>query len=223
MNIAFIGLGNMGGRMAHNLLKAGLTVYGYDLSEVANQHFAEAGGVVCDSPQAAAQQADVVITMLPAAKHVKEVYLGEEGVLEVLKAGALCIDSSTIDPQTIKDIAALAQSKNIHICDAPVSGGTIGAQAGTLTFMVGANDQTFEEVKPVLSHMGKHAMLMLLDENGAVPDMMAGYLNILQPTFTHPSQQLFTYAWFLGQSVPEETLDEFSNMIAVRNVREAVR
>jgi hypothetical protein len=75
----------------------------------------------------------------------------------------------------------------------------------------------------VLSHMGKHAMLMLLDENGAVPDMMAGYLNILQPTFTHPSQQLFTYAWFLGQSVPEETLDEFSNMIAVRNVREAVR
>jgi len=146
MNIAFIGLGNMGGRMAHNLLKAGLTVYGYDLSEVANQHFAEAGGVVCDSPQAAAQQADVMITMLPAAKHVKEVYLGEEGVLEVLKAGALCIDSSTIDPQTIKDIAALAQSKNIHICDAPVSGGTIGAQAGTLTFMVGANDQTFEEV-----------------------------------------------------------------------------
>ncbi|MDU6055029.1 MAG: 3-hydroxyisobutyrate dehydrogenase, partial [Acinetobacter junii] len=113
---------------------------------------------VCDSPQAAAQQADVVITMLPAAKHVKEVYLGEEGVLEVLKAGALCIDSSTIDPQTIKDIAALAQSKNIHICDAPVSGGTIGAQAGTLTFMVGANDQTFEEVKPVLSHMGKNVI-----------------------------------------------------------------
>ena len=116
MNIAFIGLGNMGGRMAHNLLKAGLNVYGYDLNEVAIQHFAEAGGVVCDSPQAAAKQADVVISMLPAAKHVKEVYLGENGVLEVLKAGSLCIDSSTIDPQTIKDIAAVAQSKNIVHC-----------------------------------------------------------------------------------------------------------
>ncbi|MBL2056545.1 NAD(P)-dependent oxidoreductase, partial [Klebsiella pneumoniae] len=98
----------------------------------------------------------VVITMLPAAKHVKEVYLGENGVLEVLKAGSLCIDSSTIDPQTIKDIAAVAHSKNIKICDAPVSGGTIGAQAGTLTFMVGADEQTFNEVKPVLSHMGKN-------------------------------------------------------------------
>ncbi len=75
--------------------------------------------------------------MLPAAKHVKDVYLGENGVLEVLKAGSLCIDSSTIDPQTIKDISAVAHSKNIKICDAPVSGG-IGAQAGTLTFMVGA-------------------------------------------------------------------------------------
>ena len=165
MNIAFIGLGNMGGKMAHNLLKAGLKVYGYDLSEVAIQHFAEAGGVVCSSPQDAAKQADMVITMLPAAKHVKEVYLGENGVLEVLKAGSLCIDSSTIDPQTIKDIAAVAHSKNIKICDAPVSGGTIGAQAGTLTFMVGADEQTFNEVKPVLSHMGKN--IVHIGEAGA--------------------------------------------------------
>ena len=158
MNIAFIGLGNMGGKMAQNLLKAGLNVYGYDLSEVAIQHFAEAGGVVCDSPQAAVQHADVVITMLPAAKHVKEVYLGENGVLAVLKAGSLCIDSSTIDPQSIKDVAAIAQQKQIHICDAPVSGGTIGAQAGTLTFMVGADAQVFEEVTPILQHMGKNVV-----------------------------------------------------------------
>ena len=158
MNIAFIGLGNMGGKMAQNLLKAGLNVYGYDLSEVAIQHFAEAGGVVCDSPQVAAQQADVVITMLPAAKHVKDVYLGENGVLAVLKAGSLCIDSSTIDPQSIKDVAAVAHAKGIHICDAPVSGGTIGAQAGTLTFMVGADAQVFEEVTPILQHMGKNVV-----------------------------------------------------------------
>lgn len=76
MNIAFIGLGNMGGKMAQNLLKAGLNVYGFDLSETAVTHFTEAGGIACDSPQAAARTADVVITMLPAAKHVKDVYLG---------------------------------------------------------------------------------------------------------------------------------------------------
>ncbi|TCB50156.1 3-hydroxyisobutyrate dehydrogenase [Acinetobacter sp. ANC 4779] len=156
MKIAFIGLGNMGGSMAQNLLKSGHQVFGYDLSAVALQHFAEAGGVVCDSPQAAAKQADIVVSMLPAAKHVREVYLGEHGILEVLQAGSLCIDSSTIDPQTIQDIAAAAQAKQIRVCDAPVSGGTLGAKDGTLTFMVGADAATFEAVKPVLSCMGKN-------------------------------------------------------------------
>lgn len=156
MNIAFIGLGNMGGSMAQNLLKSGHQVFGYDLSSTALQHFAEAGGVICENPQAAAKQADVVISMLPAAKHVREVYLGENGILHVLKAGSLCIDSSTIDPQTIQKIAAEGQTKQIRICDAPVSGGTLGAKDGTLTFMVGADQTTFEAVKPVLSCMGKN-------------------------------------------------------------------
>lgn len=156
MKIAFIGLGNMGGSMAQNLLKSGHQVFGYDLSAVALQHFAEAGGVVCDSPQAAAKQADIVVSMLPAAKHVREVYLGEHGILEVLQAGSLCIDSSTIDPQTIQEVAAAAQARQIRICDAPVSGGTLGAKDGSLTFMVGADVETFEAVKPVLSCMGKN-------------------------------------------------------------------
>lgn len=156
MNIAFIGLGNMGGAMAYNLLKGGQTVYGFDLSQQALDAFQAAGGMVCESPQRAAQHADIVITMLPAAKHVREVYLGENGVLAVLKAGSLCIDSSTIDPKTIQDLAQVAKEKGIQICDAPVSGGTIGAQAGTLTFMVGAEHDTFEQVKPILAHMGKN-------------------------------------------------------------------
>ena len=156
MKIAFIGLGNMGGSMAQNLLKSGHQVFGYDLSETALQHFAQAGGIVCDSPQAAAKQAEVVVSMLPAAKHVREVYLGEHGILEVLQAGSLCIDSSTIDPQTIQEIAVAAQAKQIRVCDAPVSGGTLGAKDGTLTFMVGADEATFEAVKPVLSCMGKN-------------------------------------------------------------------
>ncbi len=128
MKIAFIGLGNMGGSMAQNLLKSGHQVFGYDLSAVALQHFAEAGGIVCDSPQAAAKQAEIVVSMLPAAKHVREVYLGEHGILEVLQAGSLCIDSSTIDPQTIQEVAAAAQAKQIRVCDAPVSGGTFRCQ-----------------------------------------------------------------------------------------------
>ena len=156
MKIAFIGLGNMGGSMAQNLLKSGHQVFGYDLSAVALQHFAEAGGVICDSPQAAAKQADIVVSMLPAAKHVREVYLGEHSILEVLQAGSLCIDSSTIDPQTIQEVAAAAQAKQIRVCDAPVSGGTLGAKDGSLTFMVGADVETFEAVKPVLSCMGKN-------------------------------------------------------------------
>ena len=156
MKIAFIGLGNMGGSMAQNLLKSGHQVFGYDLSVVALQHFAEAGGVVCDSPQAAAKQAEIVVSMLPAAKHVREVYLGEHSILEVLQAGSLCIDSSTIDPQTIQEVAAAAQAKQIRVCDAPVSGGTLGAKDGSLTFMVGADVATFEAVKPVLSCMGKN-------------------------------------------------------------------
>lgn len=156
MKIAFIGLGNMGGSMAQNLLKAGHQVFGYDLSETALAHFAQAGGVVCQSPQDAAQQASVVVTMLPAAQHVRTVYLGEQGILNVLPAGSLCIDSSTIDPKTIQDVAAAAQARQIQVCDAPVSGGTLGAKEGTLTFMVGGDAATFEAVKPVLSAMGKN-------------------------------------------------------------------
>lgn len=156
MKIAFIGLGNMGGSMAQNLLKAGHQVFGYDLSEIALEHFAQAGGVVCQSPQDAAQQANVVVTMLPAAQHVRTVYLGEQGILNVLPAGSLCIDSSTIDPKTIQDVAAAAQARQIQVCDAPVSGGTLGAKEGTLTFMVGGDAATFEAVKPVLSAMGKN-------------------------------------------------------------------
>lgn len=156
MRIAFIGLGNMGGSMAQNLLKNGQQVFGYDLNETALLSFSQVGGIVCKSPAEAASQADIVITMLPAAQHVRDVYLGNDGVLKVLKAGSLCVDSSTIDPQTIQEIAVFAKSKQVKICDAPVSGGTLGAKDGTLTFMVGADDETFKEAKSVLSLMGKN-------------------------------------------------------------------
>lgn len=156
MKIAFIGLGNMGGSMAQNLLKSGHEVFGYDLSEASLKQFAHAGGVIAQNPQLAVQHASVVITMLPAAKHVRDVYLGEHGILQVLHPGSLCIDCSTIDPKTIQDIAEIAQSKQIQVCDAPVSGGTLGAKDGTLTFMVGADTATFEATQAVLNCMGKN-------------------------------------------------------------------
>ncbi len=107
MKIAFIGLGNMGGSMAQNLLKSDHQAFGYDLSETALQHFAQAGGVVCDSP-AAAKQAEVVVSMLPAAKHVREVYLGEHGILEALQPGSYV---STAVPLTRKPFGILPQQR----------------------------------------------------------------------------------------------------------------
>ena len=147
--------GNMGGKMAQNLLKAGLNVYGFDLSETAVTYFTEAGGIACDSPQAAARTADVVITMLPAAKHVRMYIWGKMAFWQYLRR---VVYVSTVAPLTHKQLKILqqVQQKEITICDAPVSGGTIGAQAGTLTFMVGTDEATFIRVKTVLSPMGKN-------------------------------------------------------------------
>jgi 3-hydroxyisobutyrate dehydrogenase len=156
MKIAFIGLGNMGAPMARNLLKAGYQLHVYDLNKTVLAELAALGGRISESPRHAAQGSDLVITMLPAAAHVRSVYLGEDGVLAGIAAGVPAVDCSTIDPQTIRDVAAAAAKQGVVLGDAPVSGGTGGAQAGTLTFMVGASAEHFEVLKPVLARMGKN-------------------------------------------------------------------
>jgi 3-hydroxyisobutyrate dehydrogenase len=156
MKIAFIGLGNMGAPMARNLLKAGYQLHLFDLNTAVLAELAALGGRISESPKHAAQGSDLVITMLPAAAHVRSVYLGEDGVLAGIAAGVPAVDCSTIDPQTIRDIAAAAAKQGVVLGDAPVSGGTGGAQAGTLTFMVGASAEHFEVLKPVLARMGKN-------------------------------------------------------------------
>jgi 3-hydroxyisobutyrate dehydrogenase len=156
MKIAFIGLGNMGAPMARNLLKAGHHLHLFDLNTAVLNELAALGGRISESPKHAAQGAELVITMLPAAAHVRSVYLGEDGVLEGIGTGVPAVDCSTIDPQTIRDVAAVAAKKGVALGDAPVSGGTGGAQAGTLTFMVGASHEHFETLKPVLAQMGKN-------------------------------------------------------------------
>ena len=156
MKIAFIGLGNMGAPMARNLIKAGHALNLFDLNQTVLKELAELGGSISDSPRDAAGGAELVITMLPAAAHVRSVWLGEDGVLAGIGQGVPAVDCSTIDPQTIRDVAAAAAKQGVTVADAPVSGGTGGAQAGTLTFMVGATPELFATLQPVLAQMGRN-------------------------------------------------------------------
>ncbi|MGF6770492.1 3-hydroxyisobutyrate dehydrogenase [Paraburkholderia sp. GAS199] len=156
MKIGFIGLGNMGAPMALNLLKAGHAVNVFDLNAQAVQTLVDAGAKAAGSPKAAATDVECVITMLPAAAHVRHVLSAEDGVLAGIAKGVTIIDSSTIDPASVKAFAELATQHGNAFVDAPVSGGTGGATAGTLTFMVGGSAAVYEQVKPVLSAMGKN-------------------------------------------------------------------
>ncbi len=157
-SIGFIGLGNMGGPMADNLVKAGHDVKGFDLSADSLARFVSAGGAAADNVPAAVSGAEVVVTMLPAGKHVTDVYTGDDGLVLVCKPGTLLIDSSTIDVATARDVIALAEAEGHHMLDAPVSGGTTGAAAGTLTFMCGGSDAAFASAKPFLDIMGRNVI-----------------------------------------------------------------
>jgi 3-hydroxyisobutyrate dehydrogenase len=153
--IGFIGLGNMGLPMAQNLIKAGHQVEGVDINPAAVEKLKAAGGTAVDMAGVAAARADVVITMLPAGKHVREAYLGAGGVIESANEGTLLIDCSTIDVETARAVAAAAEKKGLTMLDAPVSGGVGGATAATLTFMVGGTTQAFVRAESILQKMGK--------------------------------------------------------------------
>ncbi|WP_337880629.1 3-hydroxyisobutyrate dehydrogenase [Rheinheimera sp.] len=154
--VAFIGLGNMGGPMAANLVKAGFKVQAFDLSPAALSQLAEAGGTVMASAAEAVTGAAYVISMLPAGKHVAATYLGEQGIASHVSKEALVIDCSTIDAATARKVGAELATQGIAFIDAPVSGGVGGAKAGTLTFIVGGKAEHFERAKAVLSAMGKN-------------------------------------------------------------------
>jgi 3-hydroxyisobutyrate dehydrogenase len=153
--IGFIGLGNMGLPMARNLLKAGYAVAGFDLSEYSRERLATDGGTAALAVAEACAGADTVVTMLPAGPQVHEVYLGDGGILATVAPGTLLIDCSTIDVKTAREVAQAAEGKGLAMVDAPVSGGTAGAQSGSLTFMVGGPDEAFERAQPLLEKMGK--------------------------------------------------------------------
>ena len=153
--IGFIGLGHMGFPMAHNLIKAGHSVTGFDIDSAAADRLAACGGVAATAIDVACAGAEVVITMLPSGKEVREVYLGPGGVLASAASGTLLIDSSTIDVESARAVAAAAGVNELLMVDAPVSGGVAGAEAATLTFMVGGREAAFEKAKPVLAAMGR--------------------------------------------------------------------
>jgi len=152
-SIAFIGLGHMGGGMAPNLVKAGHEVHAFDLSEDALAHAVEAGCLRAGSTADAVKDADVVITMLPAAQHVRAVY--ENDVAPNAKAAALLIDCSTIDVTSAREVGAGLDELGFEFVDAPVSGGIAAAAGGSLTFMVGGSDEAFERARPFLEPMAK--------------------------------------------------------------------
>jgi len=154
--LAFIGLGNMGGPMALNLLKAGHQVRVFDLSAAALDAARAAGAIVAASPAAAVEGAEAVVSMLPASKHVEGVYLGDQGLLASIAPGTLVIDCSTIAPASSRKVADAARARGIDFIDAPVSGGTAGAAAGTLTFIVGGAADLLDRARPYLSVMGKN-------------------------------------------------------------------
>jgi 3-hydroxyisobutyrate dehydrogenase len=153
--IGFIGLGNMGAPMAANLVKAGHQVIGFDLVPRAIEGLAAKGGHAVLSVVEAAAAGDIVITMLPAGPQVRSVYLDEGGVLANARRGALLIDCSTIDVETARAVAAAAQGAGFDMLDAPVSGGVAGAEAASLTFMVGGEAEIFARAQPVFAAMGR--------------------------------------------------------------------
>ncbi len=158
-SIAFFGCGNMGAPMARNLLKAGLTVRVFDLNPTLTAPLAADGAIAAGSAADAVAGADTVLTMLPHDAAVRAVYLAENGgLLDLLPAGTLAIDCSTVSPECAREVSAAAHARAIAMIDAPVSGGVAGAAAATLSFLCGGSADDLERARPFLAAMGKNIL-----------------------------------------------------------------
>ncbi|MBI3300505.1 MAG: NAD(P)-dependent oxidoreductase [Deltaproteobacteria bacterium] len=180
MRIGFIGLGNMGGPMASHILAAGHTLTVHDVRrEAANPHL-ERGARWADSPMAVAAASEIVFTSLPGPKEVESVALGEGGILQGAAPGAIYIDLSTSSPTLIRRIHALYQERKVHVLDAPVSGGPIGAQQATLAVMVGGDPALYQQVKPVLDVIGNKVTYIGVIGCGAIAKLVHNMIGICQ-------------------------------------------
>lgn len=165
--IGFIGLGVMGKPMAKNLIKGGHTLVVHSRTRAKVDEVVAAGATAAESPADVARQSSVVITMVPDTPDVELVLTGPNGVLGALKRNAVVIDMSSISPVATRKLAALVESKGGSMLDAPVSGGEIGAVSGTLSIMVGGDQQIFERVRPILGCMGNPEKIVYIGESGA--------------------------------------------------------
>jgi 3-hydroxyisobutyrate dehydrogenase len=154
MKIGFVGTGTMGQPMLNNLIKKGFGVVAYDIVPAALDAAVKLGATACGSAADAARQSDLVVTVLPSSSHVEAVYLGAGGVLEGVAKGRLCVDMSTIEPAVSQRVAERLRERGIRFIDAPVSGGVVGAEKGTLAIMVGGEASDLEEARPALAAMG---------------------------------------------------------------------
>ena len=168
MKIGFIGLGHMGNPMCRNLLKTGHSIKAFDIVPALIEKVVSHGAVHAGSVAECVKDVEAVITMLPSSPHVRSVYSSEAGVLESAKAGTLLIDCSTIDPIVAREVEFDAAAKGLAMIDAPVSGGVGGAEAATLTFMVGGDTKNFDAAKPILQGMGKNIVHCGGSGNGQV-------------------------------------------------------
>lgn len=178
MRIAFIGLGNMGGPMALNLIKAGHALVVHDVRREAAAAHLQAGATWADSPKAAARGAELVLTSLPGPREVEAVALGPDGILEGAVAGTVYADLSTGSPTVMRRLHAAFKGKGVHVLDAPVSGGVWGAQRGTLQVMVGGDESIFNEVKGVLQGVGDKVGYMGPIGSGTIAKLVHNMISI---------------------------------------------
>src|SRR5437762_8737201 len=153
--IGFVGLGAMGGNMARRLASLGFTVAGYDISDANAKRSGDAGVKIVDSPAAAADGADFVLSSVPDPAAIRQAYLGPGGVMTRARAGMVLIDLSTIDPATWREVAAAAATHGVACLDAPVSGGPADAGSGKLVFLVGGEADVIAKSRPVLDALGR--------------------------------------------------------------------
>ena len=182
MRIAFIGLGNMGGPMALNLLKAGHTLIVHDIRREAAAPQLAQGAKWADSAKAAAREGELILTSLPGPKDVEAVALGPDGIIHGAVAGSVYADLSTGSPTVMRRLHAAFKDKGVHVLDAPVSGGVHGAQQGTLQVMVGGEEAIFNEVKGVLGGIGRHVSYMGAIGSGTIAKLVHNMISIATRT-----------------------------------------
>jgi 2-hydroxy-3-oxopropionate reductase len=217
--VGFIGLGIMGKPMARNLMEAGYELTVHNRSPEKAEELGEEGAAVAGSPREVAEKSDVIITMLPDSPQVEEVVAGEEGVLEGIKEGSLLVDMSTISPVVTEELAEAVKEKGGSMLDAPVSGGDIGAIEGTLSIMVGGEEEDFERAKPLFEVMGN--TVTHVGPTGAGQVTKAANQVVVALTIEAVSEALVLGS--AGGVSPEKVLDVLSGGLAGNKVMEVKR